>query len=176
LSLNPSITLAFFQLFRRLLTLADSRNPNHLSAAVGASNATSELAKAAVKTAQADPTPREAFVGAAISNSIGTACFLDCSFQFLTSSLAVTLLYPIILAKTRLQASSANSLQEVMVDAYHGKIPALRRSKGTLATVSGNPGMQGLYQGFEMQIVKGFLSQGVTFLVKGRQVLVYTIS
>jgi hypothetical protein len=29
-------------------------------------------------------------------------------------------------------------------------------------------GAEGLYQGWQMQILKGFFNQGVTFLVKGR--------
>ncbi|KAJ3928368.1 MAG: mitochondrial carrier domain-containing protein [Lentinula lateritia] len=140
LSLNPSITLAFFQLFRRLLALI------------------------------LDPTPGEAFFGGAISNSI-----------------AVALLYPLILSKTRLQASRSRSINSfgssesqstsrpktlgaVMLDAYHG-----RYHHGTSSTSSTSDkqvrrasGINSLYQGLEMQILKGFLNQGVTFLVKGR--------
>lgn len=97
LSLNPSITLALFQLYRRIIVRA--RNPS----------------------------PREAFLGGAVSSSI-----------------AIALLYPLILAKTRLQARKSGSLRAVL----------LQRS--------------GQYQGLEMQTIKGFLSQGVTFLVKGR--------
>jgi hypothetical protein len=79
---------------------------------------------------------------------------------------AAMILYPLMLAKTRLQASSATSMSEVLADAYNGS----GRSRGELPTAHGirKPGIPGLYQGLEMQIVKGFLSQGVTFLVKGR--------
>ncbi|KAJ8076775.1 hypothetical protein AAF712_000395 [Marasmius tenuissimus] len=119
LCLNPSLTLSFFQVFRRALAFSRRNTPN----------------------AVIDPTPREAFLGGAISSSI-----------------AVSILYPLILAKTRLQAykkrkadtvalSSPPSLLSVLEDAY-------RRDE--------------LYQGLEMQIFKGFVSQGVTFLVKGR--------
>ncbi|KAJ4487053.1 mitochondrial carrier domain-containing protein [Lentinula edodes] len=152
LSLNPSITLAFFQLFRRLLALIRRRHLNSQPAVI------------------MDPTPGEAFFGGAISNSI-----------------AVALLYPLILSKTRLQASRSRStnsfgssesqstskpktLGAVMLDAYYG-----RYHHGTSSTSSTSDkqvhrasGINGLYQGLEMQILKGFLNQGVTFLVKGR--------
>ncbi|KAK7057709.1 mitochondrial carrier domain-containing protein [Favolaschia claudopus] len=127
LSFTPAITLALFQVYRRILM--------RTSAITGA-----------------DPTPRQAFLGAAVSNSIATA-----------------ILYPLMLAKTRLQATSATSMTEVLNDAYTGKGRS-RRPKTLLAEemLSKTPGISGLYQGLEMQIVKGFLSQGVTFLVKGR--------
>ncbi|KAJ3864549.1 mitochondrial carrier domain-containing protein [Lentinula novae-zelandiae] len=151
LSLNPSITLAFFQLFRRLLALIRRRHSDSQPALI------------------VDPTPGEAFFGGAISNSI-----------------AVALLYPLILSKTRLQASRSKStafgssesqsasrpktLGAVMLDAYHG-----RYHHGTSSTSSTSDkqvrrasGINSLYQGLEMQILKGFLNQGVTFLVKGR--------
>ncbi|KAJ7725077.1 mitochondrial carrier domain-containing protein [Mycena metata] len=124
LSLNPALTLALFQVFRRLLVRA--------SATAG------------------DPKPFQAFFLAAVSNSI-----------------AATILYPLMLAKTRLQASSATSMGEVLHDAYTGKGRSTRRLPGVQIQTK-NPGIPGLYQGLEMQIVKGFLSQGVTFLVKGR--------
>ncbi|KAJ7350702.1 mitochondrial carrier domain-containing protein [Mycena albidolilacea] len=137
LSLNPALTLAFFQLYRRVLTRASA-------------------------TTGANPSPRQAFFGAAVSNSI-----------------AATILYPLMLAKTRLQASSATSMREVLRDAYTGK--GRSRPTKTLSgekSSSSTPGISGLYQGLEMQIVKGFLSQGVTFLVKGRveQLIVETYS
>ncbi|KAJ3806885.1 mitochondrial carrier domain-containing protein [Lentinula aff. lateritia] len=152
LSLNPSITLAFFQLFRRLLALI--RQPPHSNS----------------KTAMImDPTPGEAFFGGAISNSI-----------------AVVLLYPLILSKTRLQASRSRStnsessesqstsrpktLGAVMLDAYYGRY---HHGTGSTSSTSDKQvrrasGINGLYQGLEMQILKGFLNQGVTFLGKGR--------
>jgi solute carrier family 25 (peroxisomal adenine nucleotide transporter), member 17 len=93
--------------------------------------------------------------------------------------LAVTILYPLLLAKTRLQARKKNTnrlihsrgkeesqnplraLQSVLKDAYERPVA----STGGKAA-----GIPGLYQGLEMQIVKGFLNQGITFLVKGRYV------
>ncbi|KAJ7047828.1 mitochondrial carrier domain-containing protein [Mycena alexandri] len=125
LSLNPALTLAFFQVFRRLLARASA-------------------------TTGTDPKPTQAFFLAAVSNSI-----------------AATILYPLMLAKTRLQASSATSMGEVLHDAYTGKGRSTKRLPGAEFQTK-NPGIPGLYQGLEMQIVKGFLSQGVTFLVKGR--------
>ncbi|KAF8150511.1 mitochondrial carrier domain-containing protein [Mycena galopus ATCC 62051] len=136
LSLNPAITLALFQVYRRVLMRAS-------------------------ETTGANPSPRQAFLGAAVSNSIAAA-----------------ILYPLMLAKTRLQASSATSMGEVLRDAYIGK--GRSRATDTLPekSLSKSPGIPGLYQGLEMQIVKGFLSQGVTFLVKGRveQLVVDTYS
>ncbi|PBK86990.1 mitochondrial carrier [Armillaria gallica] len=112
LSLNPSITLAVFQIYRRVVDrLSRSRS-------------------SAIK-----PSPKVAFIGGAVS-----------------SSMAVAILYPLILAKVRLQAqrktSSTSTLGSIILDAL--------RSPG------------GLYQGLEMQVAKGFLGQGVSFLIKER--------
>jgi len=136
LSLNPALTLALFQVYRRILMRA--------SAMTGV-----------------DPSPGQAFVGAAVSNSI-----------------AASILYPLMLAKTRLQASSATSMREVLHDAYTGRGRSRATNGLLLNSASKNKGIPGLYQGLEMQIVKGFLSQGVTFLVKGRveQLIVETYS
>jgi len=83
---------------------------------------------------------------------------------------ALTILYPFILAKTRQQVeggdSSGTSLRSVLANAYEGHVPPSATSSNIgRARV---PGVTGLYQGLEMKILKGFLSQGVTFLVKGR--------
>ncbi|KAJ7072887.1 mitochondrial carrier domain-containing protein [Mycena amicta] len=123
LCMNPALTLAFFQVYRRLLARA---------------------------TGGREPNPRQAFLGAAVANS-----------------LAASILYPLMLAKTRLYASSATSLGEVLHNAYKGRGPGSTGLPGP-GTTSSQPGIAGLYQGLEMQISKGFLSQGVTFLVKGR--------
>ncbi|THV06629.1 mitochondrial carrier [Dendrothele bispora CBS 962.96] len=142
LSLNPSITLAFFQVFRRILFLTRR----------------SRLERASGKASVLDPTPGEAFIGGALSNS-----------------LAVAILYPLILAKTRLQARKRSlsetlpsnipvqppTLTSVLMDAYLGRYPDGQKGKR-------QGGTKALYQGLEMQTLKGFLSQGVTFLVKGR--------
>ncbi|KAF8829491.1 hypothetical protein HHX47_DHR3000601 [Lentinula edodes] len=100
---------------------------------------------------------------------------------------AVALLYPLILSKTRLQASRSRStnsfgspksqstsrpktLGAVMLDAYYGRYHHGTSSIRSTSDkqVRGASGINGLYQGLEMQILKGFLNQGVTFLVKGR--------
>ncbi|KAK7472297.1 hypothetical protein VKT23_000417 [Stygiomarasmius scandens] len=143
LSLNPSITLAFFQVFRRILILTRRTRLERMSG----------------KASVLDPTPGEAFACGALSNSI-----------------AVAILYPLILAKTRLQARKRSlsetlpanvqikqkpTLTSVLVDAYLGQYPDGQRGKR-------EGGMGALYQGLEMQTLKGFLNQGMTFLVKGR--------
>lgn len=142
LSLNPSITLAIYQMFRRVLTLWQTLPRRHRQ-------------NISLPNTPVNPSPREAFVGAAISNSI-----------------ALAILYPIILAKTRLQNSSVVSLTEALMDAYEGRYSPSRsgreKKKASASGQVSKPGTPGLYQGLEMQILKGFFNQGVTFLVKGR--------
>lgn len=78
-----------------------------------------------------------------------------------------------MLAKTRLQSSSANTLTEALIDAYEGTYytSRVKREKSkALEYRALKPGIPGLYQGLEMQILKGFLNQGVALLVKGRYV------
>lgn len=85
----------------------------------------------------------------------------------------MALLYPLILGKTRLQSSSANTLTEALVDAYEGTYytSRVKREKSqALQDRALKPGIPGLYQGLEMQILKGFFNQGVALLVKGRYV------
>ncbi|EEB92475.1 hypothetical protein MPER_09006 [Moniliophthora perniciosa FA553] len=83
-----------------------------------------------------NPTPGEAFIGGAVASSIASA-----------------LLYPLILAKTRLQAARKQA----------------GNTRPSLISVLEDAEARGeLYQGLEMQILKGFVNQGVTFLVKGR--------
>ncbi|KAJ3510882.1 hypothetical protein NLJ89_g4417 [Agrocybe chaxingu] len=154
LSLNPSITLACFQIYRRVLSFVKHIGPSSLT------YVNKDGIKAAIEHAPASPNlkPWEAFFGAAISNSV-----------------AVAILYPLILAKVRLQASSSTTIREVLVDAYQGKDVLandntldLHKEKSVDSEKSEVIGIQGLYQGLQTKIVKGFLSQGVTFLVKGR--------
>ncbi|KDR75555.1 hypothetical protein GALMADRAFT_68813 [Galerina marginata CBS 339.88] len=146
LSLNPSITLACFQMYRRILAVAKSSRLGLV-----------QIASLSLKSAPANANlhPQEAFFGAAVSNSI-----------------AVSILYPLILAKKRLQSSSA-TMQEIMIDGYQGKVTSPRNnsflSKDTLQPPEHRAsGIEGLYQGYQMKIITGFLSEGVTFLVKGR--------
>ncbi|EPQ55335.1 mitochondrial carrier [Gloeophyllum trabeum ATCC 11539] len=84
------------------------------------------------------PKPAQAFFGAAFSNSI-----------------AVTILYPLILAKTRLQTSRLTS-------------SSLSSASYIWSSAYKRDGLRGLYQGLEVTILKGFLSQGVTMMVKQR--------
>ncbi|KAF7290106.1 hypothetical protein HMN09_01315800 [Mycena chlorophos] len=125
LCMNPALTLAFFQVFRRILARASTGK---------------------------EPNPRQAFLMGAISNSIASA-----------------IMYPLMLAKTRQYASSSSgsSLAGALRNAYLGREPS-----GFPSHAKSQPSVAGLYQGLETQLVKGFLSQGVTFLVKGRQVLI----
>ncbi|KZS87741.1 mitochondrial carrier [Sistotremastrum niveocremeum HHB9708] len=81
-----------------------------------------------------NPGALQAFIVAALSNAFAT-----------------TLLFPIILAKTRLQASSGS------VDSLQIWRDALQRD-----------GIHGLFQGWQTQVSKGFLSQGLTMMVKQR--------
>ncbi|KLO10894.1 mitochondrial carrier [Schizopora paradoxa] len=117
LCLNPSLTFFFYQAFRRLFLRGRDRDL---------------------------PTPRQAFLGAAISNA-----------------LAVSILYPLILAKTRLQS-------------YKKKSDSEKTSRPSISMFDiwkvafERDGVQGLYQGLEAQVAKGFLSQGLTMMTKQR--------
>lgn len=90
--------------------------------------------------------------------------------------LAASILYPLILGKKRLQISPSATMSKVIVDAYKGVDLTSHRyhnpaKKGALCSESleqNDEGLQGLYQGYQLKIISGFLSQGVTFLVKGR--------
>lgn len=68
--------------------------------------------------------------------------------------LAVTLLYPLLLAKTRLQSSRRGTQTHNMFDVWDD---AIKRG-----------GISGLYQGLETQLVKGFLNQGLAMMIKQR--------
>ncbi|KAI0827670.1 mitochondrial carrier [Trametes gibbosa] len=75
------------------------------------------------------------------------------------NALATAILYPLLLAKVRVQASRASRSQGghhtmSMVDVW---------SKST-----NTGGWTGLYQGLPAQLLKGFVNQGVTMLVKQR--------
>lgn len=92
----------------------------------------------------AAPTPRSAFLGASFSNTIATV-----------------LLYPLMLAKTRLQV-------------HHNRVQGSNNQLVGLLTIwktsIAEDGWKGLYQGLEAQILKGFINQGITMMVKQRQV------
>ncbi|KAH9485651.1 hypothetical protein JR316_0002561 [Psilocybe cubensis] len=133
-------------MYRRLLTIAKSSRFRSIQTASHALKLTPP---------SANLHPWEAFFGGAISNSI-----------------AVMLLYPLILGKKRVQMSSSASIQDVLVDAYRGedflahrKIHECEEEK---PEDRGIVGVKGLYQGLQIKLITVFLSQGVTFLVKGR--------
>ena len=164
LSINHSITLAVFQFFRKVIVYSrQRRNPRNKSLNL---------------------TPAQAFFVGAIANSIGSS-----------------ILYPLILAKKRLQSSAPQSratLVTVLREAYLGSFdphsadptsaapfpdpsalgekptlsarPSYRRARSSRRSKDEGKmeGMEGLYQGWQMQILKGFFNQGMTFLVKGR--------
>ncbi|TRM68943.1 mitochondrial carrier domain-containing protein [Schizophyllum amplum] len=170
LCLNPSLTLAVYQLCMRVILLAKTRR-----------------LRAGGSTTLVNPSPGQAFIGGAVASSIASA-----------------ILYPLILAKTRVQASSSSSdtLLGVLGEAYSGKYNERRQHLGgppplasddtpsfsdvvkekvppevvhdvekrsTRGTRRPRPkGLAAVYQGLETQILKGFLGQGVTFLVKRR--------
>lgn len=69
-------------------------------------------------------------------------------------------------------------MHEVMFDAYKGKGVTLTRNdtlSGEKSNVDDHKigGLQTLYQGYQLKIISGFLSQGVTLLVKGRRVTTF---
>jgi solute carrier family 25 (peroxisomal adenine nucleotide transporter), member 17 len=165
LSINPSITLAFFQLFRSVLLRTRVR----------------EAALAGKKTALTlDLKPWEAFFVGATATSIGESPYsgVTRARKLTLSGLANTILYPLILAKKRLQVATGKSsatLFSVLVDAYSGKsahgedsISALPKGRSKGREPQPTAGVEGVYQGLQMQLLKGFFNQGVTFLVKGR--------
>lgn len=147
LSLNPSITLACFQVYRRVLEVLKTTSPRKAIRVVQQKGLSNSIKNSPSPTA--NPNPREAFFGAATSNTI-----------------AVSILYPLILGKKRLQASEKNAtMTEILVDAYLGKDIAQEKQD-----VAIEPSIEGLYQGWSVKVIVGFLSQGVTFLVKSRYV------
>lgn len=84
----------------------------------------------------------------------------------MSNAIATWILYPLMLAKTRLQlhrkrmreADKESQDETSMLTIWED---ALRRE-----------GPFGLYQGLEAQLIKGFLSQGVTMMVKQRCVII----
>ena len=69
------------------------------------------------------------------------------------------LLYPLMLAKTRLQI-------------HYGREDGCRKNNKNMVKIwreiIQREGIRGLYQGLEAQVTKGFVSQGVTMVVKQR--------
>ncbi|KAH7905098.1 mitochondrial carrier domain-containing protein [Hygrophoropsis aurantiaca] len=99
---------------------------------------------------RAAPTPGQAFVGGAVANSI-----------------AVTVLYPLILSKTLIQtARTSSSNASVSPDSKSPE--AVHTIRGTLMTQYNDGGVAALYRGLHAQILKGVLTQGVAMMVKQR--------
>ncbi|KIJ66051.1 hypothetical protein HYDPIDRAFT_151854 [Hydnomerulius pinastri MD-312] len=96
---------------------------------------------------RASPPPGQAFLGGALSNTI-----------------AVTLLYPLILAKTLIQATRKHSETNSQSTRFHPP-PTIR---GTLAELYATNGAPGLYRGLGSQVLKGVLRQGTALMVKQR--------
>lgn len=139
--------MTFLQMYRRLLSILKATSQDILS-----TRGLKSAMKSTPTNANQNLHPWEAFLGGALSNSI-----------------AIFLLYPLILAKTRVQASDESNMTEVLKEAFDGTYRGSNPSKkGKEVEVEANPSLKGLYQGLDMKIVKGFISQGVTFLVKGR--------
>ncbi|KAL5521389.1 hypothetical protein ACEPAG_9315 [Sanghuangporus baumii] len=123
LCLNPSLTLFLYQAYRKVFLRGKDRE---------------------------QPSPHQAFVGAAISNVL--AGF---------NTVSVTFLYPLLLAKTRLQASSRSN------SGSNSKEAGSRTRKSTSILMFSiwrsayrQDGFSGLYQGLEVQLFKIFISKG----------------
>lgn len=136
LALTPSLTLFLFQFFRRVFLPAKNGNA---------------------------PTPGQAFLGGAVSQTIGKPCLYTQNSCVYSNNLllAVTFLYPLILAKTRIQTARSSSLANHTTSRQQNILQVWR-------TAYEREGVKGLYQGLEAQVVKGIVSQGVTMMVKTR--------
>jgi len=77
------------------------------------------------------------------------------------SSSATTCLYPLMLAKTRIQTARSSSSPE---STRKETVTVLQIWQTTLE----REGLKGLYQGLEVQVLKGVVSQGVTLMIKTR--------
>lgn len=131
LSINPSLTFFFFQLILRLL------NKNGRSGK------------------PTNPGPGVSFIGGVVANSIGRLpSNIKLSNTYLPIA-ATIILYPLILAKTRLQTCRTTS---------KGPTGFL----GTICKIYSERGIPGLYQGLEAQLLKGCLNQGVGLWGKSR--------
>ncbi|KAI0800353.1 mitochondrial carrier domain-containing protein [Fomes fomentarius] len=79
------------------------------------------------------------------------------------NALALTILYPLLLAKVRVQAACSKTAK----NGSGGSAPASSMTEVWAAAVRAD-GWAGLYQALGAQILKGFVNQGVTMLVKQR--------
>ncbi|KAF9423963.1 hypothetical protein BGZ94_008107 [Podila epigama] len=152
LSINPSITYFLFETIKRLIIERQTKAVTARAGSAGASK--SVLAAAATLTSL------QVFFISACSKAIAS---------FLT--------YPLILTKTKLQT------KEVEEDSSEGKDQAdsiatdgaskKKQFEGisdVIRTVIRDSGIKGLYAGCQGQVVKGFFSFGLMYMIKDRVV------
>jgi solute carrier family 25 (peroxisomal adenine nucleotide transporter), member 17 len=82
-----------------------------------------------------------------------------------SNTAATSLLYPLILAKTRLQVHKKRSKQDANPTSRKEKAENMINIWGEIIR---KEGVRGLYQGLEAQVTKGFVSEGVKMMVKQR--------
>lgn len=90
----------------------------------------------------------------------------------ISKACASSVTYPFSLAKTRAQAGSRKEEKDEEAIVHH----ELKRSSeqkavrstifSTLLTIAQTEGVQALYEGLELEIVKGFFNHGITMLIK----------
>ncbi|KIY46218.1 mitochondrial carrier [Fistulina hepatica ATCC 64428] len=166
LCISPSLSAALYQIFLRVMALI-------------------VRTRRGVKATVANPRPGLAFLGGALSSVVASA-----------------ILYPLILAKVRVQATDGpDSFLQTLDEAYSGRFTWIPKRRPLFSISSGSDSLRttratmspyhapavprensskkdkakveakdirGLYQGLRMQMMKGFVSQGVTYLVKRR--------
>ncbi|KAF9206913.1 hypothetical protein BGZ49_001577 [Haplosporangium sp. Z 27] len=140
LSINPSITYFLFETFKKFVIDRQQK-------AVAGSTSKSILAAAASLTSL------QIFFISAFSKA--TASFLT---------------YPLILTKTKLQAKSE---EEEEVDGATSSGSAPKKSggiSGVISNVIRDQGILGLYTGCQGQVIKGFFSFGLMYMIKDRVV------
>ncbi|KAI0821168.1 mitochondrial carrier domain-containing protein [Irpex lacteus] len=101
------------------------------------------------------------------TTSAGSA-FLGAAFS---NAAATTLLYPLILAKTRLQVHRKSLKQDESGDTESQKAKLREDTENVVSIwerIVKKEGVRGLYQGWEAQITKGCVSEGVKMMVKQR--------
>ncbi|KAI8595058.1 mitochondrial carrier domain-containing protein [Dissophora ornata] len=145
LSINPSITYFLFETIKKFIV---TRQTQAVTAA-GKSPSKSVLAAAASLTSL------QIFFISACSKAIAS---------FLT--------YPLILTKTKLQTKSEQEEEEDDDDeeATIGKVKGFTGISDVVRTVIRDKGIAGLYTGCQGQVVKGFFSFGLMYMIKDRVV------
>lgn len=79
---------------------------------------------------------------------------------------AVTILYPLILIKTRVQ--SARKAKDLPGSQPSKSSPSQTSPINIASEIIKREGVKGLYQGLEAQLIKGVISQGLTLSTKQR--------